>query len=113
MGWTSTADPLENVGRASLFFYTKEEAMDFCTKHGWEYSVDPPNERKLTRTKRFASYGERDGDSLKSVAPLGLCPWVTAGVPRMFGFSSMVCGLCVALTTVCSANLQVTTSGVI
>lgn len=29
MGWTSTADPLENVARASLFFYTKEQAMDF------------------------------------------------------------------------------------
>ncbi len=58
IGWTSTADPLENVARASLFFYTKEEAMDFCTKHGWEYSVDMPNERKHVRTKRFNAYGE-------------------------------------------------------
>ena len=58
MGWTSSADTLENVGRASLFFYTKEEAMDFCTKHGWEDSVDMPNERKTTRTKRFNPYGE-------------------------------------------------------
>lgn len=59
MGWTSSADPLENVARASLFFYTKEEAVDFCVKHGWEYSVDLPNERSLTRTKRFSTYGER------------------------------------------------------
>ncbi len=29
MGWTSTADPLENVARASLFFYTKEQAIEF------------------------------------------------------------------------------------
>lgn len=29
MGWTSSADLLENVGRASLAFYTKEEAINF------------------------------------------------------------------------------------
>ncbi|GFH29196.1 uncharacterized protein HaLaN_27824, partial [Haematococcus lacustris] len=29
MGWTSTSDTLENVGRASLFFYTKEQAIAF------------------------------------------------------------------------------------
>ena len=62
MGWTSTADTLENVARASLFFYTKEEAADFCTKHGWEYSIDLPNERKAARTKRFNAYSEsREG----------------------------------------------------
>lgn len=61
MGWTSTADPLENVARASLFFYSKEEAADFCTKHGWEYSIDLPNERKTARTKRFNAYGEPGG----------------------------------------------------
>lgn len=39
MGWTSTADPLENVGRSSLLFHTKEEAVAFCRKHGWEAQV--------------------------------------------------------------------------
>jgi hypothetical protein len=39
MGWTSTADALENVGRASLLFHTKEEAVAFCRKHGWEPQV--------------------------------------------------------------------------
>jgi NADH dehydrogenase (ubiquinone) Fe-S protein 4 len=39
MGWTSTCDPLENVGRASLLFHTKEEAIMFCQKHGWEAQV--------------------------------------------------------------------------
>lgn len=39
MGWTSTADPLENVGRATLLFHTKEEAIAFCQKHGWEAQV--------------------------------------------------------------------------
>ena len=61
MGWTSTADTLENVARASLFFYTKEEAADFCTKHGWEYSIDLPNERKAARAKRFNAYSESKG----------------------------------------------------
>lgn len=58
MGWTSSADPLENVGRASLFFYTKEEAMAFCDKHGWEHTVDMPNVRSNTRQKRFNAYSE-------------------------------------------------------
>jgi NADH dehydrogenase (ubiquinone) Fe-S protein 4 len=58
MGWTSTADPLENIGRATLFFYTKEEAMAFCNKNGWEYTVDMPNERKTTRSKRYNTYGD-------------------------------------------------------
>jgi hypothetical protein len=29
MGYTSTGDTLENVARASLFFYTKEQAIEF------------------------------------------------------------------------------------
>mmetsp|Transcript_21042 Transcript_21042/g.62964 ORF Transcript_21042/g.62964 Transcript_21042/m.62964 type:complete len:204 (-) Transcript_21042:106-717(-) len=58
MGWTSTADPLENVGRAALFFYTKEEAMAFADKHGWKFTVDEPNLPKTTRQKRFNSYGD-------------------------------------------------------
>lgn len=57
IGWTSSADPLENVARASLFFYSKEAAMDFCKKHGWEYTVDEPNERSTTRSPRFNAYG--------------------------------------------------------
>ncbi len=85
MGWTSTADTLENVGRAALNFYTKvprcllaltehasirarsqpgtincvqEEAVRFCVKHGWEYTVDEPNLRRTTRQKRYAQYGD-------------------------------------------------------
>eukprot|EP00878_Enallax_costatus_P026902 GHUV01028914.1.p2 GENE.GHUV01028914.1~~GHUV01028914.1.p2 ORF type:complete len:140 (+),score=37.17 GHUV01028914.1:283-702(+) len=58
MGWTSTADPMENVARASLSFYTKEEAISFCEKHGWEYTVQDPHRRRPDRQKRFAGYGE-------------------------------------------------------
>ncbi|GLC37372.1 hypothetical protein PLESTB_001594400 [Pleodorina starrii] len=61
MGWTSTADPLENVGRTALAFYTKEEAQRFCEKHGWSYTVDLPNIRRTVRQKRYASYGDNFG----------------------------------------------------
>lgn len=58
MGWTSTADPLENVARASLLFYTKEEAIAFCQKHGWDAVVEEPKPRRADRQKRFAGYGD-------------------------------------------------------
>lgn len=58
MGWTSTADPLECVARSALAFYTKEEAIAFCKKHGWEYEIWELNERKIDRQKRFAGYGD-------------------------------------------------------
>lgn len=59
MGWTSTADPLENTFRAEgLAFYTKEEAVEFCRKHGWQFEVLDYNERKINRSPRFAAYGD-------------------------------------------------------
>ena len=58
MGWTSSSDTLENVGRSSLFFYTKEEAMRFCEKHGWSYQVDEPNQRRTARQKRYNAYSD-------------------------------------------------------
>lgn len=39
IGWTSTADPLDNVGRAALNFHTQEDAESFCRKHGWQFEV--------------------------------------------------------------------------
>lgn len=39
MGWTSTGDPYANVGDAALCFDSKEAAMAFAEKHGWEYVV--------------------------------------------------------------------------
>jgi NADH dehydrogenase (ubiquinone) Fe-S protein 4 len=58
MGWTSTADPLENVGRATLAFPTKEDAIAFATKSGWAYEVAEPQPHLLSRPKRFNAYGE-------------------------------------------------------
>jgi NADH dehydrogenase (ubiquinone) Fe-S protein 4 len=50
MGWASTGDPLSNM---TLDFTTKEDAMAFCEKNGWEYHV----EEKQTRTPKAKSYG--------------------------------------------------------
>jgi len=58
MGWTSTADPLEHVGRAAFNFYTKEEAIAFAVKSGWSYEVAEPNKRRTIRQKRYMGYGD-------------------------------------------------------
>uniref|UniRef100_A0A4Y7NK09 NADH dehydrogenase [ubiquinone] iron-sulfur protein 4, mitochondrial n=1 Tax=Megafenestra aurita TaxID=2291010 RepID=A0A4Y7NK09_9CRUS len=50
MGWTSTGDPLSNL---QLDFSTKEEAIAFCEKHGYEYSVSEVVEKQV----RPKSYG--------------------------------------------------------
>jgi NADH dehydrogenase (ubiquinone) Fe-S protein 4 len=39
MGWTSTGDPYASVGEASLNFESKERAVEFAEKYGWQYTV--------------------------------------------------------------------------
>jgi len=58
IGWTSTADPLDNVGRATLNFHTQAEAEAFCQRHGWKYEISPPKEQSETRPRRFIGYGD-------------------------------------------------------
>ncbi len=58
IGWTSTADALEHVGRANLNFGTAEEAVSFAKRHGWEYELREPHLRRTTRAKRFLGYGD-------------------------------------------------------
>ncbi|GBG79991.1 hypothetical protein CBR_g30252 [Chara braunii] len=48
MGWTSTSDTLANVGEAGLYFDSKEAAIQFAEKHGWEYEVQGPKEEVKT-----------------------------------------------------------------
>lgn len=74
MGWTSSADPLENMGRSLLSFYTKEEAIAFCKKHGWEYTVEEPNVRRTTRQKRYLSYGDNFSTKRKGLPDLAHLP---------------------------------------
>ncbi|KAL0377918.1 UNVERIFIED_CONTAM: NADH dehydrogenase [ubiquinone] iron-sulfur protein 4, mitochondrial, partial [Sesamum radiatum] len=38
MGWTSTGDPYANVGDSALSFGSKEAAIAFAERHGWEYT---------------------------------------------------------------------------
>lgn len=42
MGWTSTGDPLANVGDSALSFESKEAAIEFAAKHGWSFTVGSP-----------------------------------------------------------------------
>uniref|UniRef100_A0A4Y7NMM6 NADH dehydrogenase [ubiquinone] iron-sulfur protein 4, mitochondrial n=1 Tax=Simocephalus serrulatus TaxID=117539 RepID=A0A4Y7NMM6_9CRUS len=50
MGWASTGDPLSNL---QLSFATKEDAVAFCDKYGYEYSVSEVVEKQI----RPKSYG--------------------------------------------------------
>jgi len=58
MGWTSTADPYENVGRAGMSFDTAEAARDFCEKHGWRYTIKEGLPSARLRPARFNQYGD-------------------------------------------------------
>jgi len=41
MGWTSSADPLSTM---DISFTTREDAMVYCEKNGWDYEVDEKRE---------------------------------------------------------------------
>eukprot|EP00882_Tetradesmus_deserticola_P003853 GHRQ01004077.1.p1 GENE.GHRQ01004077.1~~GHRQ01004077.1.p1 ORF type:complete len:194 (+),score=76.85 GHRQ01004077.1:195-776(+) len=74
MGWTSTADPLENVSRSALQFYTKEEAVEFARKHGWEGTVEDPQQRNPIRQTRFAGYGDNFSVKRAGIPDLSTLP---------------------------------------
>ncbi|KAL9986810.1 hypothetical protein ACROYT_G001011 [Oculina patagonica] len=50
MGWASNADPLSNT---CLTFPSKEAAVSYAEKHGWNYEVDDKQEVKM----KAKSYG--------------------------------------------------------
>ena len=41
MGWASSADPLSNM---EVEFASKEDAVEFVEKNGWDYWVENPKE---------------------------------------------------------------------
>lgn len=43
MGWTSTGDPYAHLGDAALTFDSKESAIRFANKYGWDYTVREPH----------------------------------------------------------------------
>eukprot|EP00184_Porphyridium_aerugineum_P007886 CAMPEP_0184692536 /NCGR_PEP_ID=MMETSP0313-20130426/980_1 /TAXON_ID=2792 /ORGANISM="Porphyridium aerugineum, Strain SAG 1380-2" /LENGTH=151 /DNA_ID=CAMNT_0027150373 /DNA_START=245 /DNA_END=703 /DNA_ORIENTATION=+ len=54
MGWTSTADPVSNL---KLQFPSKEEAIDYAKKYGYDYVVEEPEEPK-ENVRKFTPYGK-------------------------------------------------------
>lgn len=51
-GWTSTGDPLSNMG---MPFPTKEAAMKYAERNGFEYKVIEPEEEKQ-QVRRIAPF---------------------------------------------------------
>ncbi|KAK0645500.1 ETC complex I subunit conserved region-domain-containing protein [Cercophora newfieldiana] len=45
MGWQSSADPMQGT---HIYFKSKEDAIAFAEKQGYEYFVQEPNERAFT-----------------------------------------------------------------
>jgi ETC complex I subunit conserved region len=58
IGWTSTGDPMEHVARSALNFRSKEEAVAFAEKQGFNPVVREPQRRRPDRLKRYAGYGD-------------------------------------------------------
>eukprot|EP00891_Asterochloris_glomerata_P006193 jgi/Astpho2/6193/Aster-x1353 len=84
IGWTSTADPVDTVARSGLEFGSREAAIAFADKHGWEYEVREPTMKRTDRTKRFAGYG--DNYSVKRAGyPIGGLPSEQAGAGKPSG----------------------------
>jgi hypothetical protein len=50
MGWTSSGDTLNQV---KLTFPTRDEAVAFADKNGWQYSVQVPHDRRV-RPRNYA-----------------------------------------------------------
>lgn len=71
LGWTSTADAVETMTR-QLQFFTKEEAIAYCTKNGIAYEVEEAVVVNKKRPKRFQGYGANfDVKRLKGGTPIG------------------------------------------
>lgn len=53
MGWTSTADPMACVSDSALSFETREQAVDFASRHGWGVEVLEPH-KPVRKVKSYA-----------------------------------------------------------
>jgi len=51
MGWQSSADAMQGT---HIFFKTKEDAIHFAEKQGYDWFVQEPNEREF-RVKSYAA----------------------------------------------------------
>ncbi|EFN57098.1 hypothetical protein CHLNCDRAFT_143905 [Chlorella variabilis] len=71
IGWTSTADPLENVGR-QLYFPSKDDAIAYAEKNGWSYEVQEYHNPNKARPKRYIGYGDNFSVKRKGLPTGGL-----------------------------------------
>lgn len=53
MGWTSTGDPMSNL---RLTFTTKEDAIRFADKNGWQYFAEEERVRKPLKKSYAANF---------------------------------------------------------
>lgn len=63
MGWQSSADYMQGT---RLSFNSKEDAINFANKQGYEYFVQEPNERKIV-PKAYATQFVHSPKKLKQV----------------------------------------------
>lgn len=61
MGWASTADYVHNL---NMQFKTKEDAIHFVEKQGWNYFVQEPKSARI-RPKNYASNYSYDARKLR------------------------------------------------
>ncbi|PWZ02505.1 putative NADH-ubiquinone oxidoreductase 21 kDa subunit mitochondrial precursor [Testicularia cyperi] len=58
MGWASSADYMQGT---SLKFRSKEDAIHFCEKQGWDYQVQEPNVARIGPKSYAANYNHIPG----------------------------------------------------
>ena len=63
MGWQSSADEMQGT---HLKFKTKEEAMAFAEKQGYEFYVQEPQERRVV-PKAYAANFDHEPGPLKHI----------------------------------------------
>eukprot|EP00742_Colponemidia_sp_Colp-10_P001125 GILJ01001215.1.p2 GENE.GILJ01001215.1~~GILJ01001215.1.p2 ORF type:complete len:215 (-),score=27.26 GILJ01001215.1:286-879(-) len=56
MGWTATEDPLTFSQIDNLYFDTMEAAVDFVNRHGWEYQISLPHEKRKFKKSYSDNY---------------------------------------------------------
>lgn len=63
MGWQSSADMMQGT---HINFKTKEDAIAFAQKQGYEYFVQAPNERRIV-PKAYANNFNHESKKLKHI----------------------------------------------
>ena len=63
MGWQSSADAMQGT---RLDFNSKQDAIDFANKQGYEYFVQEPNERKFA-PKAYANNFVHEPKKIKHI----------------------------------------------